>query len=102
MAVNNCKSLDEWMLTGDAEAELIGVVGKEAFKEGALPDPRGARDDERAEEVCRRRHEEGRCRRRRTRERKGREGESDGTGLTVTVREKDGREISARKGKDKG
>ena len=26
----------------------------------------------------------------------------DGTGLTVTVREKDGGEISARKGKDKG
>ncbi len=36
----------KWVLTGDAESELIGVVGKEPFEEGALPDTRGARDDE--------------------------------------------------------
>ena len=39
------------MLTGDAEAKFVRVVGKETFEEGALAHAGGPRDDEGAEKV---------------------------------------------------
>lgn len=45
-------------LTGDGKAKLVGVVCEETLEEGALADARGSRDDERAQKVGQRRHNE--------------------------------------------